>query len=300
MKVFIIKPLKILILIFSFHIIGCSEYTKQDCNYITDYYPYTAKAELEFYSKNYNEAYTYYNKAFKSCSSIKIGIHNDTQNFATTCLALGKNDLAFDYILKTFDQGGTLSTFLNDSIFNSVFDSEKRKQLLTQYDKRRTNYLSGINLDLRAELQKMITLDIQLTGSSRDSIFKVNELRLVQIFEEYGYPNEQMIGNYGLDQMMADPNLLLLHSSDSLRIHYFIPKIEEFVKHGKCEPLLLGMLYDNLSLFNNRPQTYGTYQSSEGGYANMIPDTSIVNKNRAAIGLPSLAIAEKIIKLKLQ
>jgi len=300
MKFFNIEWVKTLIPILTYILVGCSEPTHKDCNYVTDYYPYTAKAEVEFHSKNYNEAYNYYNKAFKSCSSISNGTLNDTQNFAKICAALGKIDLALDYILKTFDQGGTLNTFLNDPVFNSVFESEKGKQLVKEYDVRRTNYLKSINLNLRIELQKMIALDKQLVGESRDSIFHVNELRLVQIFDEHGYPNEQIIGNYGLDQIMADPNLLLLHTSDSLRIHYFIPKIEEFVKEGKCEPLILGMLYDNLSLFNNRPQTYGTYQNSEGGYAHMISDTSLVNKNRAGIGLPSLAITEKIKKLKFQ
>src|SRR5699024_2353707 len=219
-------------------LISCSNKEKAKCNYITDYYPNTAKAEVEFYLGNYEKAFDYYQKAFKNCEAIKMGTHHDTDNFAKVCAALGKNDLAIDYIEKTISKGGSLQGFENDKIFNDIFKTERGKKLIAVYDTRRKEYTNSLNMTLRAELQVMIEIDQRLVDQQekRDSVFKVNDKRLVEIFEEFGYPNEQIVGNYGIDFTSADPTILLLHTSDSIRINYFIPKVKEFVKNGQCPP----------------------------------------------------------------
>ncbi|RAJ17532.1 hypothetical protein LX77_03858 [Gelidibacter algens] len=283
-------------------IVGCASKRKTECNYITDYYPNTANAEVEFYLGNYQKAYNYYQKAFENCDAIKIGFLHDTDKFAKICAELGKDDLAIDYIKKTIDKGGTLNEFQNDKVFNDIFKTERGKKLIADYDKIREKYISTLNMNLRAELQAMIEIDQRLVGQQekRDSVFKVNDKRLVEIFDEFGYPNEQVVGNYGIDFTSADPTILLLHTDDSIRINYFIPKVKEFVKNGKCPPYTLGTMYDNLELFNKQPQTHGTFESQNGGYANMISDLSKVNANRAEIGLPSLKMTKKIDSLRRQ
>ncbi|HLW33614.1 MAG TPA: tetratricopeptide repeat protein [Aequorivita sp.] len=88
------------ILLFSI-LISCSNKEKTECNYITDYYPNTANAEVEYYLGNYEKAFDYYQKAFENCDAITLGTHHDTDKFAKICAELGKNDLAIDYIEKT-------------------------------------------------------------------------------------------------------------------------------------------------------------------------------------------------------
>lgn len=280
--------------------LSCSNDEKTECNYITDYYPNTAKAEIEFYSGNYEKAFDYYQKAFENCDAIKLGTHYDTDNFAKICAELGKENLALDYIEKTINKGGTLNGFQRDKTFDNLFKSEKGKKLIADYDKKRKEYINSLNIELRSELQKMIELDQKLSGIQRDSIFKVNDLRLVEIFEEIGYPNEQVVGNYGIDFTQADPTILLLHTDDSIRINYFIPKVKEFIRNGNCPPRTLGAMYDNLELYNDQPQTHGTYENQNGGYSNMISDLSKVNTNRAEIGLPNLKMTREIDSLKSQ
>jgi len=283
-------------------IVGCGNEQKTECNYITDYYPNTANAEIEFYLGNYQKAYDYYQKAFKKCDAIKLGFLHDTDKFAKICAELGKDDLAIDYIKKTIDKGGTLNEFQDDEVFNDIFKSEQGKKLIADYDTRREKYINSLNIALRAELQAMIEIDQRLVGQQekRDSVFKVNDKRLVEIFEEFGYPNEQVVGNYAIDFTSADPTILLLHTDDSIRIDYFIPKVKEFIKKGQCTPYVLGTMYDNLALFNKGPQTHGTYENQNGDYANMISDVSKVNENRAEIGLPTLKMTRKIDSLRRQ
>ncbi|HLS31903.1 MAG TPA: hypothetical protein VK021_13685, partial [Flavobacteriaceae bacterium] len=109
-----------------------------------------------------------------------------------------------------------------------------------------------------------------------------------------------VVGNYAIDFTSADPTILLLHTDDSIRIDYFIPKVKEFIKKGQCTPYVLGTMYDNLALFNKGPQTHGTYENQNGDYANMISDVSKVNENRAEIGLPTLKMTRKIDSLRRQ
>lgn len=279
-------------------LIACSK-PKENCNYVSDYYPLTTKASLQFYLGNNKKAFDLYSKAFESCNAIKIGALHDTDTFAKVCASLGKSNLALDYIELTLKKGGTINTFLNDSIFNKILKTESGKKLLFNSDSIHSAYLNGLDLKLRSELQEMIALDQKYNSTKlQDSMFMANDSKLMEIFEEHGYPNEQMIGNYGVDQIMADPAILLLHTMDSSRIHYFIPKIKQFVQNGTCPPLVLGTLYDNLELFNGKPQTYGTYKNQDGGYAKMISNLGEVDDNRISIGLPSLEITRKLDSLR--
>ena len=285
-----------------FIILGCKSETKTECNYITDYYPQASKAEVEFHLGNYEKSYEHYQKAFENCDAIAIGAHHDTFRFSKVCAGLGKENLALDYMEKSISQGRTLRSFENDEIFEDILKTQKGKNLIANYDKIREKYLNNLNMDLRSEIQSMIEIDQRLVGQQekRDSVFKVNDKRLVEIFEEFGYPNEQVVGNYAIDQINSNPSILLLHTDDSIRINYFIPKVKDFVKNGKVPPYVLGTMYDNLALFNEEPQTHGTYESQNGGYANMISDTTKVNTNRAEIGLPSLTMSEEINRLRRQ
>lgn len=282
-------------------ILSCQRTEKTNCNYITDYYPHTAQAEMEFYLGNYEKSYEHYQKAFWNCDAINIGMHNDTGKFARVCAEIGKDNLALDYIEKRITNGGTIAEFQRDSIFINLLNTKRGQKIVSEYDQNRTEFIASLEMDLRAELQNMIQLDQQLNMTKfQDSMFRVNDERLVEIFEKYAYPNEQVVGNYGIDQIQADPTILLLHTDDSIRINYFIPKIKEFIKNGTCPPRTLGVMYDNLELFNDQPQTHGTYENDSGGYANMLSDISKVNINRKSIGLPTLEMTKRIDSLKMQ
>lgn len=163
-------------------------------------------------------------------------------------------------------------------------------------------------MELREELITMRYND-QLYRRSRDnndmakmdSIDSIHEKRLIELFEQGIYPNDEMVGSYSIDNTSTDVSILLLHTRDSIRLNYFVPKVKEFIKNGKGSPLALGNMLDQYHLYNDQPQIYGTYTAREGGYAEMIPDLKKVDSNRVSIGLPPLALQEKrdsIVRLK--
>jgi len=178
--------------------------------------------------------------------------------------------------------------------------TDRGKRLVKNYPTIREKYLNGLNLKLRNEIQKMIKWDQSFVGmhEKRDSVFRVNTKRLIEIFEKKDYPGIAMVGPYNIDSTSADITIMLMHTHDSIRVNYFMPKLKEYIKEGICPPKTLGEVIDNLHFFNNEPQIMGTYKNRNGEYYDMIPDLKQVDKNRTSIGLPPLKLKEKIDSLK--
>lgn len=167
--------------------------------------------------------------------------------------------------------------------------------------------MDNADLELRDELIAMRSADQLQRGqgpdadwTKQDNIDKIHEKILIEIFEGIGYPTDKIVGPQTMDSPV-DIELLLLHTKDSIRMNYFVPKVKEFVINGTAPPQALGSMIDQYYLYNNEPQIYGTYKAQGGGYANMIENLKKVDSNRNSIGLPPLELKEKkdsLIKIK--
>lgn len=282
---------------------ACMKSDRQVCNYIESYYQKIYEAELKYQMEEFEEARDLYKSAFKICLPINTPVYNEIGKYAKVCAILGNNEEALEYIQLDITNGSLLKWYLQDTIYREVFATKEGNRLKEIYDNTRTQYLTTINIKLRKEIQEMNRLDQYYRipayyESKQDSIDRINEIRLVEIFETIGYPNSKIIGTGNIDGMHTDIVAILLHTDDSIRISYFIPKLMEFVMKGECPPQVLGNLIDQHALYNDLPQTHGTYRSQNTRYANMIANREIVNKNRASIGLPSLELEEKIDSLR--
>lgn len=284
-------------------IISCSQRNKPVCNYITDYYQTIYQAELAYELKNYERAFELYQSAFNTCTPINTYLYYEIGKYAEVCAVLGHNKLALDFIQLDLKNGSELKWIIQDSIYSKVFATKEGQKLIANYDDIRTNYLKKVNLELRKEIQEMNRLDQlyrngQNQGNKQDSIDRINSNRLKEILDKFGYPNDQIIGSYSIDRIPTDIVTILLHTPDSIRMSYFVPKLKEFVKAGTCSPKTLGQVIDQYYLYNGEPQTHGTYESKDSRYANMIADRDQVNKNRISIGLPPMELDEKIDSVK--
>ena len=278
----------------------------RNCNYIEDYYPLIYTAEVEYYLRNYQRAFDLYRKAFKACEPKNTPLNYEMSKFAELATRLGKSELALDLIERTLRNGTILKTYENDSLYYELLQSERGEKLVQDYESIREEYLTGLNLELRKEIQEMTAADQMYRRSQAnfaakkelvDSIDEVHEKRLIEIIEEFGYPDEKLIGGFAVDWSKADIVTLVLHTDDSIRMNYFVPKFKEFVKEGTIPPLHLGVVVDQYYNYNGEPQIYGTYSSERGGYATMI-DREMVDRNRRSIGLPPLTVQEKLDSLK--
>ncbi len=282
---------------------SCHQDKDKNCDYIHNYYQFIYQAELAYEMGEYETAYQYYETGFETCTPINTATYNEIRKFAEICVRLGYLDKAIDFIHLDIQNGAELKWMLADSVLADAFGTERGTRLIVDYPKLREVFLNNINLDLRKLIIEMSHSDQQFRQGGyiqqkQDSIDILNCRKLIEIFESFGYPNETVIGGYNIDQMFVNVGTILLHTEDSIRMNYFVPKLTEFVRMGTCSPITLGTVIDQFYLYNGEPQRYGTYRGQGVRYATMIEDRNQVNKNRIGIGLPPLELNEKIDSLR--
>lgn len=292
--------MKYILIILFITLISCQNENKSDCDYIVNYYQKIYNADIEFQFENYQNAFELYQEAFHSCEPINVPGTNELNNFARLCAILDKNDLSIEFIKKIIERGYEINWLQQDSSFMKVFKSEKGKELVANYEDLRKEALSKLNLALREEIKEMKREDQKYRNKNyqeniekQEAIDEINTRRIKEIFNEFGYPNETVIGSFAVDKSPVNITAMLLHTSDSIRMNYFVPKLKEFVKNGTCPPEVLGTIIDQFYLYNGEPQINGTYSKQGGGYSNMISDLKKVDSNRVSIGLPPLKLKEK-------
>lgn len=274
---------------------SCSVNKKSECNYITDYYQTIYKADYEFEAKNYQRAFDLYQTAFNSCEPITTLGYNEMEKFAETTAILKKYELTFEFLKKSILSGSELIGFKNNSNFEGFFSSQYGAQLINEYDSLNKQFMDRIDLELRRDIMFMCFADQgvrnqvpDIDWKKVDSIDKLHEKKLMNLFENQGFPNEEMIGSNSIDHGHFDIGILLLHTDDSIRMNYFVPKVREFVKKGKASPYYLEAMIDQYYYYHKEPQIYGTIRG-----VNMIDDLKKVDSNRISIGLAPLDLQRK-------
>lgn len=299
--------MKMKLLPFLLLIIGCQTDKKSSCNYITDYYQTIYKADYEFQNENYEKAFELYQEAFNSCEALNSLSYNEIDRFAETSAILNKYSITYEYTKKQIQHGIELNRIQNNPNFDEFLSSDYGKKIVLEYESIRKEFLDNLDIELRDELVAMRYADQMYRGgydeaiwAKQDSIDKLHEKRLIEIFESIGYPTVKRVGLHTMDYPV-DVGLLLLHTKDSIRMNYFVPKVNEFIINGTAPPIVLGRMIDQYHLYNDKPQIYGTYIGQGGGFANMIDDLKKVDSNRISIGLPPLELQQKkdsLIRIK--
>lgn len=115
-----------------------------------------------------------------------------------------------------------------------------------------------------------------------------NGLRLTNIMEEIGWPNEEKVGKEAADAAW----LILQHAISLPQLQRnALPILEKEMNAGYIEPFRFAYLYDRILFFEGKPQRYGTqFDWDEEG--NMRPwkieDEESIEQRRAEIGLPPM------------
>jgi len=262
---------------------------------------------LEYETKNYEKAFELYQEAFKSCKAKNTSTYNEIGNFTESSAILEKFDITYEYAKKQILNGVEINRFENNDNFSNFLMSEFGQKLVSEYNGLGKQFETNADFELRDELIAMRSADQMYRNknykknvSKQDSIDKLHEKRLIEIFETVGYPTDKVVGPRTIDNRVGI-GLFMLHTDDSIRMNYFVPKIKEFVKKGTASPEVLGNMIDQYYLYNGEPQIYGTYQAQGGGYATMIDNLKKVDSNRISIGLPPLELKEKkdsLIRIK--
>lgn len=281
--------------------------SKNDCSYINDYYPIIYEAQLAYYKEDYNKAYDLFETASLKCELLnQRGIY-ETRKFAESAVKIGDTAKAFSLIRKMILQGSTIDELKHNQIFTSLFDKKLWLDLENESQILREEYLNKINLKLRSELSNMIYEDqkprLELrTTKNEDSTWilinrvdSINEIKLKNIIEKFGYPNEELIGVYNIDKSHVNPITLLFHFDD---YEYWTKKLKTLIDKGDAPPNSLATFVDSYQRRVNETDRfiYGLYDNVSD---EEIKDFSNLDKRRQSIGLPTMAMKKKVDSFKM-
>lgn len=133
------------------------------------------------------------------------------------------------------------------------------------------------------------------TGPIVDINDKKNSNLLIWTFKNYGFPSKQKIGLIGNNDRFMPMGILLNHMAGSQNYEYFKVKLLEYVKSGECTPREYIEMVDKHQYINHLETIYGIFvHYSTPDFS--ASDSARINKNRRAIGFPSLKQSSKITK----
>jgi hypothetical protein len=123
----------------------------------------------------------------------------------------------------------------------------------------------------------------------KDSVFSTHQKRVETIFNQYGYPGFDIIGEEGSKNFY----LLVQHSDHNPAFQQqVLEKMKMEVDKGNASPRDYAFLVDRVNLNTGKRQVYGTqvtYNIEIGqAYPRPLADSASVNERRKAVGLPPL------------
>ncbi|WP_442786852.1 hypothetical protein [Flavobacterium suncheonense] len=259
---------------------------KKELNYIP-YYLKVYEADSLYITKNYQRSYDILDSLFQKYEPLNMPSYYEVNRYYQLKIILDKKIKNEDFLKLISKYRLTDTTLKKDSIFNIYYLKEKNF-FDKNYAKLSEINKSSLKLELRKEISLMIENDQLYRKQSyhanidkQNTIDSINSKRLIEIFNDYGFPDEKIIGNSLVDGKIVDVGVLLLHTKDSLRINYFLPKIMDFIKEGKAKSQYYANMYDQYLLYKGQEQYYGSYDNKT-----QIPIKEL-NRRRATIGLPN-------------
>lgn len=256
-----------LVIIFSILFSSCSIHSVEKRQNYTTYYLTVNKADSLFLVENYQESYKLLDKLFKDYKPTNC--YKKSVELYLKSAYLSSNQVKRKYyesLLK--DYGMKRESIDSDSVLKKGFD--KYHFLHKEIKSLSSVYYENQDSVLLDTIGKMIwrdqfyrirnkdnehihQLDMRKSMIQSDSL---NNLRLLEILA-VDYPNCKVDIN-----VSRDINTILMHTRDSIRVNYYLPKILEYIKNGKANPIIYANMYDQYLSYESLPQIYGTVLSA--------------------------------------
>ncbi len=257
-----------------------------DCNYIEDYHPLTYKAQVKYYKGEYEDAYRLLDEARSKCELLNQPNILETIIFAELSGRRGLFDQAFYYLEKALKEGFNYQYLEGNQNLVFLHNHPSWKRLKEKSAKYLIDFENSINQDLRNEIINILQADQSYRMSDRvneeeDVLMlhqdSINQVRMKEIFELYGYPNSNLIGWAKVGEN-TDIRYTLMHFKDTA---YFRPRLQKFIANGHCSPYVLAFMIDSWDRGSNT-FTYGIYNDVD---STMIKDFKNLDERRKTIGL---------------
>jgi predicted house-cleaning noncanonical NTP pyrophosphatase (MazG superfamily) len=283
-----------------FVLLGIKGYSQKKDYIKTNYYTHVIKGDISFLNKNYKKAIKHYKKAFRKNEPLNVSPFYEVDKMSAALVMKKKEKEAHKYILWQLYHGETLEKFENDTIFEVLRKSNKWDDTKKAYPQIREYYLKKINYKLLKEVQEICLSDqlYRIPNASEEQrnkqivIDSLNFIKIIAIFEEFGFPSNDIIGNHTVRTLSGiDITLVIRHAPIKLCHEYFIPKLKKYVKYGYVNPEDLAILIDYIQLKTGKNTIFGMFKNIE------IQNIRQTNKARKRIGLYSVELGNKREKI---
>lgn len=277
-----------------FFCIACQE--KEPCDYIENYYQDVYKAELAYWEKDYQTAYDLLKKVESRCGLLNQKNIGEPEMMAKLAIKVGKPQAAFPYIERMLKEGKSFDLFINNDEYTILHEYEEWNYLERNATQFANEFEEGINTALREELIAMNMLDQEVRQKPIDyvkmeKVDSIHQLRIKEIFREYGYPSTKMVGkdNRAIGERV-ELKPLFFHVDDTT---YFKPILLKMIRNGEAPADILGTMLDS------RQRTrgvfdYGIYDNADSTH---ILDFQNLDKRRISVGLPPWKLKKKVESL---
>lgn len=296
----ILAILSITVLVFS-----CN--SKKECSYIDDYYQHVYSAEEAYYKGDFQKVVDEMEKATQNCELLNQRGTYEMLKYAEASARIGEPNKALKLIQQLIQHGYEIYELKDNEAFSDLVGTSEWKAIEKEYPRMREEYIASMNLDLRKQISEMVVKDqyprvlLGEAGIKSDSIYKIvskidsiNDIKLKNIIENYGYPDDKIIGVYNIDQEHVDPGILLFHFDD---YEYYTKTLKELIDKGKAPPQSLGNFVDS---YQRRVKTqkkfiYGIYNNVG---EDQIMGYDQLDERRVSIGLAPMKLKRSIDSLK--
>lgn len=286
-----IKPTFLCLLIFlSFTLVQCKTSALGQKDY-RKYYPEVYKADSLSLAGKHESSFNILDSLFRVYEPTNFPPYYEYETYLKASYLSRKNISKKKVKSLIVNYGFDTETFdtITYPVLNKVFEESNISK--EKYQKLRKKYLTKIDTSLRRKILQLNYFDQKARRTDiseenrfklKDSIGSESEKFLMDLFSRNIFPNEKVIGNHTIDKNPSiSINVLLLHTRDSIRLNYFIPKINSFVEQGQCLPSIYYQMIDQYQLYNDKEQIYGTYN-----FNRLNPKEYSAVRKKA--GLPSL------------
>ncbi|MEO1513513.1 MAG: DUF6624 domain-containing protein [Bacteroidota bacterium] len=259
-----------------------------------------SKADSLYKAKDFLPAAKLYQEAAEGRNSASA-----YYNAACSWALVGQTAPALSCLDKSIDAGWTdLEWMKKDSDLNSLHETDEWAQSIQKLGAIVEEIERKLNKPLKKELEEIYVKD-QMYRKMLDSIEQtyglesdeikahwklindtdsVNEMRVVEIIGEYGWPGRSLVGGKANSAVW----LVIQHAPLATQEKY-LPLLQASVKDGESSGSNLALLEDRILMRNGKPQKYGSQvrrdRDTGEKYFYEIEDPANVNERRAEVGL---------------
>lgn len=263
---------------------------QKEVNYIP-YYLKVYKADSLYLIGNYERSYQILDSLFKKYEPLNLEKYKEYETYLACSFVLNKKDSLKYKFLRGIEKYGVNVRYIKyDTILQKAFKSCAIS--LEEIENCRKLYVKKLNFNLRDSI-KLICKDDQEVRANGVVDYKkikfmdsLNQIKLKNIFGQYIYPHEKLIGEFYIDSTEIDLRFVYLHTEDNFRINYLLPKILKAVKSGKAYPEWYSESLDRYYEEKFGKQLYGSYNLKRETSVTRVFNFKKIDSIRKSIGLP--------------